>query len=154
MAQGNNRYHFTPKRWARYCPWFWQTKRYVIYRCFFGKTCHVFVHLYILFCLTNNHTHGSSSSICSYKLITNRQTPKHSQKLKNLLEVSPDLPRQEQKLLLRRFSTVGIVLTFCQQPTQLPPQTSSPWCAVCPSYGVGFIDQANLTQETSSTRVN
>ena len=31
----------------------------------------------------------------------------------------------------RRFSTVGIVVEFRRAPTQLPPQTSSPWCAVC-----------------------
>jgi hypothetical protein len=36
----------------------------------------------------------------------------------------------------------------------MQPLTSSSWFAVCPSHGVGSMDQANLMQETSSTRVN
>ncbi len=28
-AQEKDRYQFTPKRWTRFCPWFWQIKRYV-----------------------------------------------------------------------------------------------------------------------------
>ncbi len=40
----------------------------------------------------------------------------------------------------RRFSTLGIVGKFHRAPAQLPPQTSSPWCAVCPPYGVNSMD--------------
>jgi hypothetical protein len=36
---------------------------------------------------------------------------------------------------------------------KLPPQTSSPWCAICPSHGVGSMDRANPTQKTSPARV-
>jgi hypothetical protein len=40
---------------------------------------------------------------------------------------------------------VGIIEEFCQQPTQITPQTSLPWCAVCPSYSaLCSIDSYNL----------
>jgi hypothetical protein len=45
-----------------------------------------------------------------------------------------------EKLPPSRFSMVGIVDEFCQAPTQLPPQKSSPWCAICLSYGVNSMD--------------
>ena len=45
------------------------------------------------------------------------------------------------------FSTVGIVWEFCQASTQLPTQTSSPWCSVCPPYGVDSMNRPNLTRE-------
>ncbi len=45
-----------------------------------------------------------------------------------------------EKLPPRRFPTVGIVEEFSQEPTQLPPQTSSPWCTVRPPYGIDPID--------------
>ena len=51
----------------------------------------------------------------------------------------------EHKLPPRGFCTVGIVNEFCRAPTQLPPQTSSPWCwcAVCPPpNGVDSMDLA------------
>jgi hypothetical protein len=44
---------------------------------------------------------------------------------------------------------VGIVQEFSQQLTHLPPQTSTPWCAVCPSHGMGSMDPPDPTQVTS-----
>ena len=41
-----------------------------------------------------------------------------------------------EKLPPHRFYTVGIVQIICQTTTQLPQQTSSPWCSLCPTYGV------------------
>jgi hypothetical protein len=113
------------------------------------------MHIAIESILPLTHTHGSS--ICSYKNIyTNRQTPKHCQKLKKMLEVLPDLQWREQKLLLHRISTVGIVLKFCQRLTQSPPKHHHHGVPFAPpmAYGMGSIDQAYPTQETSSTRVN
>ena len=37
-----------------------------------------------------------------------------------------------KKLPPHRFPTVGIVPEFRQTTTQLPPQTSSPWCSISP----------------------
>ena len=37
-----------------------------------------------------------------------------------------------KKLPHRRFPSVGIVRVIRQTTTQLPPQTSSSWCSVCP----------------------
>ena len=51
-----------------------------------------------------------------------------------------------KKLPTRRFPTVGIVQEFCQTTTQLPPQTSSPWCSVCPPYSVDSMNCPNPTR--------
>ncbi len=58
-----------------------------------------------------------------------------------------------KKLPLSGICTAEIVRKFRLPPAQLPPQTSSPWCTVCPSHGVGSMDQADPSQETSSARV-
>jgi len=55
-----------------------------------------------------------------------------------------------EKLPPRSFSTVGIGWEFCQASTQLPPQTSSPWCSVCPPYGVHLMNRPNPTCGQSS----
>ena len=49
-----------------------------------------------------------------------------------------------EKLLPRRFPTVGRVRVIRQTTKQLPPQTSSPWCSVCPPYGVDSMNRPNL----------
>jgi hypothetical protein len=48
-----------------------------------------------------------------------------------------------KKLPPRRFPTVGIVRLIRQTTTQLPPQTSSPWCSVCPPNGVNSMNRPN-----------
>jgi len=48
-----------------------------------------------------------------------------------------------KKLPPHRFPTLGIVQEFRQTTTQLPPQTSSPWCSVCPPYGVDSMNCPN-----------
>ncbi len=114
------------------------------------STClSMYIHIY----LTNKHTRGALF-FCTNKDIQTDRCQNIARSWKKMPEVSPDLPQREEKLPLCRICTVGTVLKFHQQPTQLPPWPSSPWCAVCPSYGVGSIDQANPMQETSSTRVN
>ncbi len=45
-----------------------------------------------------------------------------------------------KKLPPHRLSMVEIVDEFRQAPTQPTPQTSPPWCAVCPTYGVNSMD--------------
>jgi hypothetical protein len=39
-----------------------------------------------------------------------------------------------------RFPTVGIVHKFRQHLIEIPAQTSSPWCAVSPPFGVNSMD--------------
>ena len=41
------------------------------------------------------------------------------------------------------FPAVGIVRAIRQTTTQLPPQTSSPWCSVFPPYGVDSMNHPN-----------
>ncbi len=50
------------------------------------------------------------------------------------------------KKLLLLFCMVGIIREFRQAPTQPPPQTSSPWWAVCPPYGVDSMNCPNPTR--------
>ena len=47
-------------------------------------------------------------------------------------EASKILSGGNETLTSRRFPTVGIVQIIRQTTTQLHPQTSSPWCSVCP----------------------
>ncbi len=58
-----------------------------------------------------------------------------------------------EKLPPHRFPTVGILQEFHQTTTQFPPQTSSPWCSVCPSYGVDSMNRPNPMRGPSSTGV-
>jgi len=53
------------------------------------------------------------------------------------------------KLPPRSFSTIGIVQEFCQASTQPPPQTSSPWCSVCPPYGINSMNHPYPTRGRS-----
>ena len=41
------------------------------------------------------------------------------------------------------ISTVGIVPEIRRASTQLPPQTSSPWCCVSPPYGADSMNCSN-----------
>jgi len=51
-----------------------------------------------------------------------------------------------EKLPPRRFPMVGIVRIIRQTTTQLPPQTSSPWCSVCPPYSIDSMNRPNTTR--------
>jgi hypothetical protein len=42
------------------------------------------------------------------------------------------------------LSTVEMVPEIRQASTQLPPQTSSPWCSVSPPYGADSMNCPNL----------
>jgi len=48
-----------------------------------------------------------------------------------------------KKLPPRRFPVVRIVEVIRQTTTQFPPQTSSPWCSVCPPYSVDSMNCPN-----------
>jgi hypothetical protein len=58
-----------------------------------------------------------------------------------------------KKLPPRSFSTVGIVPEIRRASTQLSPQTSSPWCSVCPPYGVDSMNHPNPTRGRPSKGV-
>jgi hypothetical protein len=53
----------------------------------------------------------------------------------------------------RRFPSVGIVRVIRQTTTQLPSQTSSPWCSVCPPYDVDSINHPNAMRGRPSAGV-
>jgi hypothetical protein len=59
---------------------------------------------------------------------------------------------RNEKILPCRFPKVGIVQQFHQQKTLLPPQTSSRWCAICPSYNVGSMEPPNPMWVTTSSQ--
>jgi hypothetical protein len=65
------------------------------------------------------------------------------------LGVDKKLSSENEKLLLRRFPTVGIVRKVPSTQTQLPPQTSSPWWCRLPLlrrsiFGSAQSDAGNL----------
>jgi len=51
-----------------------------------------------------------------------------------------------KKLLPHRFSLVGILPEILRASSQLPLQTSSPWCPVCPPYCTNSMNHPNLTR--------
>ncbi len=148
-AQQNDQYvqFICEKRWfSCTCMWFTDI--------FFGKKHSMCPSLCISVFVWQINIHVKGLFVQTNRDVQIDRCQKITRNWEKLLEVLPDYPRREQKLPLRRISTVGIVLKFRQWPAQLLPRKSSPWCAVCPSYGVGSIDQVDLTQETSSTRVD
>jgi hypothetical protein len=52
-------------------------------------------------------------------------------------------PGRNQNTKRNAHPRVGIVQVIRQTTTQFPPQTSSPWCSVCPPHGVDSMNRPN-----------